>query len=307
MLNTDQLQSQIEKYKKQLKLQYVVMILLAVLAIFLVVSRRSAVVQKEESYAQGLELKGEYDALMEEYTSIKIENQDFSSQLSERDSVIMANANEIKHLIATQADYRKIKKKLDLLRAITQDYVSRIDSLVVVNHQLNQENVQIKEEISTERQKNTALTESKQLLEGKVSEASVFKAYNLSAITIRRRSDNKEVLTDRAKRLDRINISFILSENKIVEAGPKTIYVRIARPDGEILMVSQNDAHSFEVNGEQLQYSLAKTIDYKNAAQEVKISWDRQNLKQAAMEGLYNVNVFVDGKEIGKTSFIVRP
>ncbi|MEG2336585.1 MAG: hypothetical protein RSC04_02445, partial [Bacteroidales bacterium] len=128
MLNTDQLQSQIEKYKKQLKLQYVVMILLAVLAIFLVVSRRSAVVQKEESYAQGLELKGEYDALMEEYTSIKIENQDFSSQLSERDSVIMANANEIKHLIATQADYRKIKKKLDLLRAITQDYVSRIDS-----------------------------------------------------------------------------------------------------------------------------------------------------------------------------------
>lgn len=307
MLNKDMAQSQMDKYKKQLKFQYVIIVLLAALTIFLFVSRRTAVVEKEAGYAQGLELKGEYDALMEEYTSIKIENQDFSSQLSERDSIIMANADEIKKLIATQADYKKIKKKLDLLRTITQDYVARIDSLVVVNQELNKENVQIKEEISSERQKNTELTQTKQVLEGKVSEASVLKAYNLSAITVRKRSDNKEVLTDKSKRLDRINISFILSENKIVPAGSKTIYVRIARPDGEILVPSKDDAYTFEVNGEKLQYSISKTIDYKNVAQEVNIAWDKRDLKQAAMEGLYTVSVFVDGNEIGKTSFIVRP
>lgn len=264
--------------------------------------------QKEQSFEQGVKLKGELDQLMDDFTSIKIENQDLSSQLMDRDSLIMANAKEIEHLIATQADYSKIKKKLDLLRGITQDYVHRIDSLVVVNQQLTTENVQIKEEIQVERTKNTELSQEKTELQEKVHVASAFKAYNLNVNTVRLRADGKEVPTDKASRLSRINIAFTLSENSLVEKGTKNIYARISRPDGVVLVLGQDDSQTFTLtDGKVLQYSVAKDINYDGKAMDVKFLWEKKDKKEAALDGKYDVMLYMEGNEIGRASFIVRP
>ena len=150
-----------------------------------------ALYQKQQSFKQGVQLKGELDQLMDDYTSVKVENQDLASQLMDKDSIIMANAKEIQKLIASQADYNKIKRKLELLRNITQDYVHRIDSLVIENQTLTAENVQIKEEIAVERQKNTTLTQEKQALTHKVEVAATLKAYNLEVGTARLRADGR--------------------------------------------------------------------------------------------------------------------
>ncbi|MDE6694508.1 MAG: hypothetical protein K2J57_01595, partial [Bacteroidales bacterium] len=134
-----------EGRKKEKTLYWVIILLVIALGASLYYGVRVSV-QKQESYAHGVELQSELNQVMDEYNTVKFENQDLSSQLSEKDSVIMANRKEIEKLIASQADYRKIKRKLELLRAITQDYVVRIDSLVTVNKQLEEENIQMKEE-----------------------------------------------------------------------------------------------------------------------------------------------------------------
>ncbi|MDE7338431.1 MAG: hypothetical protein K2M92_03985 [Bacteroidales bacterium] len=290
-----------EGRKKEKTLYWVIILLVIALGVSLYYGVRVSV-QKQESYAHGVELQSELNQVMDEYNTVKLENQDLSSQLSEKDSVIMANRKEIEKLIASQADYRKIKRKLELLRAITQEYVVRIDSLVTVTKQLEEENIQMKEEVNRVQERNTQLTVDKQRLE---EVASTFKAYDLNAATFRVRGDGKEIATDRAPRITRIGITFILSENKVVKAGKKFIYARISRPDGVVMSVSDDDLYSFEMDGEKYQYTIKEEIDYENQSMPVKMVWDRIS-DGAAMEGKYDVMLYMDGKEIGRTAFMVR-
>ncbi len=183
----------------------------------------------------GVELKGELDKVMDEYTTIKMENQDLSAQMSEKDSIILANRAEIEKLIASQADYNKIRRKLELLRKITQDYVARIDSLVVVNRELTEENTQLAETVTQFKAQNNRLEADKAQLQEKITVASALKAYDLQAFTVRMRADGKEKPTDRAARVTRINLQFTIGENKVVEPGMKTIYARISRPEGQVV------------------------------------------------------------------------
>ena len=306
MTSSNEKQNQTGKSRNgegKIKILYLIIVVLVIALAFMIFRSQKAVIERDESFAQGVQLKGELDKVMDDYNSIKLENQDLIGQMAGKDSLILANKAEIERLIARQADYNKIKKKLDLLRKITQEYVGRIDSLVTANKVLAEENTQIKQEVSRARQENTQL---KTELDEKMSIASEFKAYDLSATTVRVRADGKEVPTDRSRRVTRINLSFTLSENKIVEPGLKTVYARISRPDGVVMALSSDDLYSFVVDGDTLQYTLKKDIDYRNQAQEIKMHWDRQIEDTHAMSGQYAVMLYMDGREIGRTGFTIR-
>ena len=123
------------------------LIIIAVLA-FLFFTNKSKVdtivLEKEKSVQMSAELQSELDSLMAEHDKIKKEYGYLSDQLSAKDSTILAQAKEIEALINSQADYRRIKKKLDALRQITHGYVNQIDSLYRVNQTLTDENKRIR-------------------------------------------------------------------------------------------------------------------------------------------------------------------
>lgn len=265
--------------------------------------------QKQVSVDHSLQLKGELDQLMGDYTTIKNENEDLSAQLSDRDSIIMANAKEIQRLIANQADYNKIKKKLELLRKITQDYVHRIDSLVIENQTLTAENVQIKEEIATERRKNTSLNEEKQALSKKVEMAATLKAYNLKAQTVVLNRKGIEKPEDKAGKLTRISINFNLNENSLTPKGEKQVYACITRPDGVLISKdATSDLYKFQAaDGQTVPFSIQETILYEGETMAVHMFWDKQDKKYPAMSGTYGVVLYIDGKVVGESSFTVRP
>lgn len=274
--------------------------------VYMFIRSQKAVNDRNESFTRGVELKGELDKVMDEYTTIKMENQDLSAQMSEKDSIILANRAEIEKLIASQADYNKIRRKLELLRKITQDYVARIDSLVVVNRELAEENTQLAETVTQFKAQNNRLEADKAQLQEKITVASALKAYDLQAFTVRMRADGKEKPTDRAARVTRINLQFTIGENKVVEPGIKTIYARISRPDGQVMVLGTDDLYSFELNGKTLQYTLKQEIDYRNEAQDVKMFWDRKDVSVPAMAGTYEVMLYAEGVEIGRGSFMIR-
>ncbi|MDR2906825.1 MAG: hypothetical protein LBU91_02410 [Bacteroidales bacterium] len=287
------------KKLKQAVYAFLIAILLASVCMFWLMR------EKSETYRQNISMKDELAQLMSEYEEIKQENLQFQTQLTERDSVILANSAEIEKLINSQADYRKVKRKLDLLRDVTQDYVRRIDSLLVLNEELTVENFEIKKEISAEREKNRELTKVKTELDEKVTQASTLKAYNIKAFGVRVKGSS-ETETDKAVRSDKLIVEFTLSENKIIPAGTRAIYVRIARPDGEIMAAGDGDAFSFEVAGTVLQYSIKKDIVYDNTSQHIRMWWLNWNAKYPIVAGRYNVSVFTDNQEIGRTSFELK-
>ncbi len=265
--------------------------------------------QKQESVDHNIQLKGELDQLMGNYTLVKNENEDLSAQLSDKDSIIMANAKEIQRLIANQADYNKIKKKLELLRKITQDYVHRIDSLVVENQTLTAENVQIKEEISTERRKNASLSEKNQDLTKTVEMAATLETYDLVAQTVRVNGKGVEKPENKAGKLTRISITFTLNKNRLTPKGEKKIYACITRPDGVLISKdATSDLYKFQTaDGKTIPFSIQETVLYEGEAVSVHMFWDKQDKKYPAMTGTYEVALYVDDKLIGETSFSVRP
>lgn len=261
-------------------------------------------IEKDTAKTKNQELQHELDSLLVEHEKIKNEYGTLTTQLSTKDSIILAKADEIQKLIATQADYYSIKKKLNYLRGITQGYISQIDSLYTVNKELKDKNVEITNKYEKEQAKTSELTKDKEQLTEKVSLASTLKAYNIKGIPVKSKSGGKkEEIVDKAKRADRIKVTFTLSENLIAASGSKCIYVRIAQPDEKILFVSEDDAHSFDYNGQKIQYSLKEDIDYQNKAVDMVMYWDKIN---EFSEGTYVVSVFTDGYLIGESQFVLK-
>lgn len=296
--------------KKYKRIIAILSVIIALLIVWLIVEKsriHTIYIEKEAIVAHGTELQSELDSLMKEHNKIKSEYGEISDQLTEKDSIILANAQEIQKLIATQGDYKKTKRKLELLRGITQGYLTQIDSLYKVNQALTDENYKFKKEIGKEKQINSELTKEKESLTEKVNLGSVLKAYNVKTSTVKLRSGgSKEVETDRAKRIERVNICFTLSENKITKSGSKTVYVRIARPDNVIVCEGKEDIYTFEYQGQRIQYSMKKEINYDNKSMEVCLSWNKKDPNAPAMVGKYNVAIFVDGYEIGQSQFELK-
>lgn len=282
-------------------------LIIAVLVWQLIVTKTKVntfIIEKEKTQSKNQVLQHELDSLLIDHDKIKKEYGNLSGQLSEKDSIILAKADEIQKLIATQADYYRIKRKLDYLRGITQGYVSQIDSLYRVNKALKEENVQITDKFEKEQVKTSSLTKDKEQLSEKVSLASTLKAYNIKGVPIKLKSGGKkEEVVDKAKKADKVKVTFTLSENLIAASGNKTIYVRIARPDEKILTVSNDDTYTFDYNGEKLQYSVKKDIDYQNKAMEITLYWDKI---EDFIPGTYVASVFTDGYLIGESQFALK-
>ncbi len=288
---------------------YVILIVLALgiigMSFWLLSVKKNMTDLLGEKEQQRMELTMELDSLLVEHNLIRESYGELSDSLATKDSVIQANAVEIKKLLNTKWEYYKIKKKLSSLQKVAQGYVLQMDSLYTVNHELTEENLQIKEEIKIEKRKNRQLEDLSEELSGKVGEASIFNIYNLEALPIHLKGSGKEVATDKIRRAARIRVCFTVGENTIIEPGKKTIYIRIAQPNSEILVKGRGEDYTFLHQGEMLQYSMTETIDYENEAIDICMRWDKRST-QELKPGLYHVDLFEGDNNIGHTLFELR-
>lgn len=277
-----------------------------VFLILFILSKRETKTLIAEKEDLRIELQGELDSLLIEHEKIKQDYGSLADSLVSKDSIIQANAIEIKKLLDTQWEYYKIKKKMDNLREITQGYVRQIDSLYTVNRLLKEENLAIRQSFEAEQKKTENLVKEKEELTLKITEAAVLDAYNISANGMRFKSANDEKETDKARRVDKIKICFTLAANPLIQEGPKDIYIRIARPDNMILTKGKGAEYSFTYQGATLQYSILQTVDYTKEASEVCTYWIHRDTYEPLTEGQYVVSIYSEDSEIGQTSFTLQ-
>ena len=297
--------------KKSPTLFYVIIAILGLavigLVIWLLTTRSNLNNLLEEKERARVELKSELDSLMVEHEMIKEEYGELADSLMVKDSVIQANAKEIKRLLDTEWEYYKVKKKLGQLQLIAQGYVRQMDSLYRVNEALQVENVAMKKDISDLKKVKEEMEKDVEQLSEKVEIAANLRAYNSKATGVRFKSGgDKEVETDKSQRLDQIRVCFTIGKNEIAAPGKKAVYVRIARPDKEILTRGKLDEYTFEYEGENIQYSMMETIDYENEAIDLCLYWKKNYSGQDLPPGLYHVDIFSEGVNIGHTTFTLR-
>lgn len=296
---------------------YALLGVLAIALIFFLVRYSSLKVQytslktdkevlEAEKEMQRLDFQAEVDSLMKVHNELKENYGELSKELAEKDSIIQADAVEIKRLLDSQWDYYRIKKKLAALQEISQGYVRQMDSLYTVNRELVAENERIREEYQNERRQNTNLTRQKEELTNKVNQASTLKLYNYTAHAVRFKGNGSEATTDRASRAERIRIDFTLAANDIVEPGTQIFYVRIADPRRAIISKGTGDEYAFQSNGETLQFTEKVRVNYDGKETAVRAYYVKPDAYEM-LPGTYFIDVYEQGgKLIGQTAIDLK-
>ena len=287
--------------------------ILGVLAIALVVllvrngSMKSDLKELEaEKEMQRADFQAEVDSLMRVHNDLKESYGELSQELAEKDSIIQADAVEIKKLLDSQWDYYRIKKKLASLQEISQKYVRQMDSLYTVNRELVAENERIREQVQAERRENSNLNRQKEELTNMVNQAATMKLHGYSAKAVRLKGGSNEAETDRANRAERIRIDFTVAANDLIQPGSKTFYVRIADPSRAIICKGKGDEYAFESNGEVLQFTEKVRVNYEGKETEVRAYYAKPADKEF-MPGTYFIDIYEQGgKLIGQTSVDLR-
>ena len=297
------------KTKKPIWL-YVLLGLLAVALVALLVQHYSVKDDlknlEAEKELQRADFQAEVDSLMKVHNELKDSYGELSQELAEKDSIIQADAVEIKKLLDSQWDYYYVKKKLAELQTISQRYVRQMDSLYTVNRELVAENERIREEYQAERRQNTNLTRQKEELANKVNNAATMKLYNYTANAVRFKGGKNETTTDKANRAERIRIDFTLVANDLIEPGSKVFYVRIANPAKAIICKGTGDEYSFTSNGETLQFTEKIRVNYEGNETDVRAYYIKPS-EYEMMPGTYFVDVYEQGgKLIGQTSLDLK-
>ena len=277
-------------------------IALVVVSVFMVKGNGKLKELEAEKEMQRLDFQAEVDSLMKVHNELKENYGELSLELAEKDSIIQADAVEIKRLLDSQWEYDRVKKKVADLQAITRRYVRQMDSLYTVNQELVAENERIREEVQNERRQNTNLTRQKEELTNKVNQAATMKIFNYHAQAVRFKGGGKETATDRADRAERIRIDFTVAANELVQPGTKLFYVRIADPKRAIISKGSGDEYSFKANGETLQFTEKVRVNYDGKETSVRSYYVKPDAYEL-MPGTYFIDVYEEGgKVIGQTT-----
>ena len=246
------------------------------------------------------QVKGELEEMLAQYEEMEANNEELSEELAAEKTKIEELLKQAKGKNWT---IHKLRKETETLRTIMKGYVVQIDSLNQINGRLRNENEVVKTELTSERSKSKDLTEKNDDLNDIVTVASYLKTTGLKSYGVKIKSNNTGKESDRAKRIGKIRTEFTILKNAITIPGKKWVYVRILTPDGKVLSEKTDDSNKFDFNGVRGLYSSKKQITYNNQQQTLSIDWVKANDFPI---GEYNVEVYADGVDIGKTKFSLK-
>jgi hypothetical protein len=220
---------------------------------------------------------------------------------------IDAKRERIEELIKEAAKHKgdatiisKLKKETQTLRSIMQSYVRTIDSLNTLNQTLVAEKKTVLKQLGSEKEKQSVLIKEKDELKSTIAKGSILSCFNISAkAVLYKRGGKKESETNKARKTEKIKVSFSLGENKIAKAGEKTIYVRIMAPDGKELAKSYDDNCRFNFNQSSGYFAGKETLNYANA-ELIGVTYCEGQGEY--VPGNYIIEITCDGVVIGNTS-----
>ena len=194
----------------------------------------------------------------------------------------------------------KLKIEMQTLRSIMQSYVRTIDSLNTLNQTLVAEKKTVLKQLGSEKEKQSVLIKEKDELKSTIAKGSILSCFNISAkAVLYKRGGKKESETNKARKTEKIKVSFSLGENKIAKAGEKTIYVRIMTPDGKELAKSYDDNCRFNFNQSSGYFAGRETLNYANAELNGVTYCEGQG---EYVPGNYIIEITCDGVVIGNTT-----
>ena len=247
------------------------------------------------------QLEDEYEELaiqFDGYQTPDIHNDSLVELLSQEKQRVQNLLEELRITKVTNARrIAELKKELATVRQVMVSYVHQIDSLDRTNKRLVAENQQVKQQYQEVARQAKQLEKERTQLAEVVSRASMLEISHFQMTPLNKR-DRKTTIYNQIQKLQ---FDYTVARNITNKPGMKTIYMRITRPDGEIMQKSVSDVFRFE--NSDIAYSVSNDFEYAGEEISGSLYWQVEEILQV---GWYNADFFVDGELIGSFPFQIK-
>lgn len=283
----------------------VLAVILAIAAYFIFRQHREM-----EEFKTRVEMEKERDALEREYADLALQYDQYEGGklLINNDSLVEkldAEKMKVQRLLeelrtvksTNSARINELKKELATLRSVMRNYIIQIDSLNSLNEKLVKENKTVTRKYQEASQVASRLQKDKEQLSHKVTLASKLDAVGITVTSINGRGKT----VSKISKTEQLKICFALAKNVTAEVGEKYIYIRIVKPDGDVLVKDRNALFHYEDSD--INYSSRKLIEYTGEEMNLCIYWP---VEEFLYPGDYRVDIFADNYLIGSRNFELK-
>lgn len=302
------IQEEIQEQKKSNTLLIAIGIVVALIAIAVAVLTHhqfftKPLLQENEELKELAEL--EKQEMESQYRDFDLQYEMLQSQLS-NDSLIAQIENERRHTqqlleelertkATDAAEIKRLKAEIASLREVLRSYIMQVDSLNRINQSLNEENTQIKEQISVANTQITNLSTERNELKDKVNIAAQLDATGFWVTP----KDKKSKDAKKVKDVKKLAFGFTIVKNVTAQNGQRTLYARILKPDNSVM----GKKGTFPYENTTLEYTEKKYIEYTGEEEKVTMYSDVTEFLEA---GTYKLFLFCDKQMIGQTTFTLK-
>ncbi|MBO2010678.1 hypothetical protein [Hymenobacter negativus] len=275
----------------------------------------------EQNEALTTEVKAKDSKLQEQIKQYEALKADFERQSQELQALGLSNDSLEAKIASVNADLLKLRSFRAGSFSIAQQNVfkQRAKNLEVQLRKKDEDISQLKKDNETLYTETTALKDKQNKLtdtistiartnrelSDKVSVASRLQADNIKVAIIT--SKNKEKDDDKeefkAKRVEKVKVTFALARNDVSPKETKAIYLRILEPDGAALYNLSTGGGTFTVEGQEAFYTQKQDVVYDNTKQKLEFVYAKG---AEYKKGQHTVELYESGQLMGKTTFTLK-
>lgn len=291
--------------KKPLIITLIVLLLAAIgVLVYLYLQQKQEMTEMvEQMEFEKSELEDEYEDLamqFDGYRTPDIHNDSLAQLLNQEQQRVRDLLEELRITKATNARrIAELKKELATVRQVMVSYVHQIDSLNQTNQRLTAENKQVREQYAVVQQQAEELQQQNTHLTEKVTRASMLEITAFK-VTPLNKNDRK---TSNLNQMQKIQFDFTIGKNITSDRGMKQVYMRVVRPDGELITLPNPAQRMFAFENSEIEYSLTKEFEYGGEALDETLYW---TVGEILYKGTYNADFFIDGALVASFPFELK-
>ncbi len=247
-------------------------------------------------------LQKNFDDALVRLDSLSGKNSRLESQISGANTDIAKKKAEIRSILgkknATVAELNRAKSLIADLNTKISDLQKQVSELTTQNTQLTADKTQLTADKDKLTSDLSSTNTQKEDLEKKVDIASTLNATNISVTPVHDRKNGKEKVTTTAKRVDKLIISFDVS-NRIAQTGQTDVYVCITGPDGKPISVPALGSGTFASrdDGDKIFTAKVPVEIEAGKTKPVQFAWKQSGDFQ---KGNYKIEIYHNGFKIGE-------
>ena len=255
----------------------------------------------EDQIKKFMALKSDFERQSQELQQMGMTN----DSLEARIAAVGADLLQLRAFRASSfsvADQKKFRTRAASLESVIRKKDEEIVRLQADNKQLFGENTDLKSKQNEMTDSIVTLKTKRRALAEKVTLAQRLQTsmMKINIITTKGKEKDDEKAEYKAKRVEKIKITYALTRNDVADQGTKTVYMRLIEPDGATLT---QGGGTMTIEGQEQPFTASQEILFTNSNTPYTFIFSKGS---AYKEGKHVVELYSNGFQIGTANFTLK-